>query len=245
MMAEYTLDDLLHLVRGDDLALLRLDAAQGDGATMTKGHTCRTSVSLVMMTTGTTHEPFQLDIVEGLEEILVIHLELTLLQALVGDPDVLIVVTYLVGMGVETTVGGDDAVAVEVIVAGRILAVVATIGEDLTTRDRALVAHALIYEVPDITTLILRILTHQVPVLLEATHGVTHGVGILTLDERTGVVALRVGLAALVAIVHRTEDVGLAVLTCLLKLAGTGLVGSLHPVVGLLEVRTVASLVAQ
>ena len=83
---------------------------------MTKGHTCRTSVSLVMMTTGTTHEPFQLDIVEGLEEILVIHLELTLLQALVGDPDVLIVVTYLVGMGVETTVGGDDAVAVEVIV---------------------------------------------------------------------------------------------------------------------------------
>ena len=197
------------------------------------------------MTASTANEPFKLQVVEGLEEVLVVDLELTSLEVNVLHPHVLIVVTHLVGMRIETAVGGDDAVAVEVIVRGGILAVVATIGEDGATRDGALVAHTLVHEVPDVATLILRILAYQVPVLLEATHGVTHSVGILTLDEWTGVVALRVGLAALVAIVHRTEDIGLAVLTSLLKLAGTGLVGSLHPVVGLLEVGTVASLVAQ
>ena len=148
-------------------------------------------------------------------------------------------------MGVQSTVRGNDAVAVEVIVAGRILAVVATIGKDGTPRDRTLVAHTLIHEVPDITALILRIFAHQIPIFLEATHRVAHGVSIFTLDQRTRIIVLRISLAALVAVVHGTEDVGLAVLTSLLKLAGTSLVGSLHPVVGLFKVRTIAGLIAQ
>ena len=149
------------------------------------------------------------------------------------------------GMGVQTAVGGDDAVAVEVIVGGGILAVVATVGEDGATGDGALVAHTLVHKVPDVAALILRILAHQVPVLLEATHRVTHSVGILTLDERTGIVTLRVPLATAIVVIHRAEDVGLAVLSGLLELAGTRWVGGLHPVVRLLEVRTVTGLVAE
>ena len=148
-------------------------------------------------------------------------------------------------MGIETAVGGDDTVAVEVVVGGGIAAVVATIGEDLLASDLALVAQTLIDEVPDIAALVFRMLADEVPVLLETAHRVTHGVGILALDQRTGIVALGVFLAVLVAIVHRTEDIGLALTACLFVLhRARGVVG-LHPVVALLEVRTVAGFVAQ
>ena len=69
--------------------------------------------------------------------------------------------------------------------------------------------------------------------------------GILTLYQRTGIVALGILFTVLIAIIHRTEDVRFSIAAGLLILAGTRLVVSLHPVVGLLEIRTVASLVAQ
>ena len=93
-------------------------------------------------------------------------------------------------MRIQATVWCDDTITVEVIVGSRILTVVATIGKDGASCHRTLVAHTLIHEVPDIATLIFRILTYQVPVFLETTHGVTHGVGIFTLDEWTGIAAL-------------------------------------------------------
>ena len=69
--------------------------------------------------------------------------------------------------------------------------------------------------------------------------------GILTLYERTWVVASCIFLAVGVVVVHRAEDVGLAVLPGLLILHGAGVVGRLHPVVCLLEVWPVAGLVAK
>ena len=245
MMTQYAGNGLLHLLVSNHLALLGLDAADVDGATVSEGHTCGTIGALMMMTSCATYEPLQFHIVEGLEEVLVVNLKLTSLQIHILYPDVLIVVAHLIGMGIQPAVWGDDTVAVEVIVAGGILAVVATVCEYLATRDGALVAHTLIHEVPDIAALILRILAHQIPIFLEATHRVAHGVSIFTLDQRTRIIVLRISLAALVAVVHGTEDVGLAVLTSLLKLAGTSLVGSLHPVVGLFKVRTIAGLIAQ
>ena len=245
MVTQHSLDHLLHGLDGDDLTLLRGNAIDSDGATMTEGHALGT-VAIVMMTCrGASDKPLEFEVVEGLEEVLVVDLDLTVLQALVGDPHVLIVVAHLVGMGIETAIGGDDTVAVEVVVGGGIAAVVATIGEDLFASDLALVAQTLIDEVPDIAALVFRMLADEVPVLLETAHRVTHGVGILALDQRTGIVALGVFLAVLVAIVHRTEDIGLALTTCLFVLhRARGVVG-LHPVVALLEVRTVAGFVAQ
>ena len=82
--------------------------------------------------------------------------------------------------------------------------------------------------------------------------------GILALDKGLHVIstshrgALIVGclilgilLAVLIAHIHRTEDIGLALELGTLILTGAGLVESLHPVVGLLEVRTIACFVAQ
>ena len=73
-------------------------------------------------------------------------------------------------MGIQSTVWSNDTITVEVIVRSRILAVVATVSEDGATCDGALVTHALIHEVPDISTLIFGVLTNEIPVLLEATH---------------------------------------------------------------------------
>ena len=59
------------------------------------------------------------------EEIFVAHANLALLQVDGLSPDVLILVSHLVSVGIELTVGAYDAVAVEVVVR-RILAVVVT-----------------------------------------------------------------------------------------------------------------------
>ena len=68
---------------------------------------------------------------------------------------------------------------------------------------------------------------------------------IFALDERTWIVALRVSLATAISVVHRTEDVGLAILSCLLVLYWASLVDRLHKVVGILEVLAISGLVAK
>ena len=68
---------------------------------------------------------------------------------------------------------------------------------------------------------------------------------ILTLDVWLGAIALAITLALLVTDVHRTVDVGLAVVSATLILRRTGRIACLHPVVSLLEVDAVAALVTQ
>ena len=148
-------------------------------------------------------------------------------------------------MRIQATVWRNDTVTVEVVVAGRITSIVTTIGKDFLAGDRALVTNTLVYEVPDITTLILRILADQIPILLESTHRVTHGVGILTLDVWLGTIALAVAFALLVTYVHRTVDISLAVISATLILHRAGLVVSLDPIVSLFEVDAITTLITQ
>ena len=216
---------------------------------MSEGHTLRT-VAFMMLCTCTTNKPLQLHVVESLEEVLVVNLKASFLQALISNPCILVVVTYLVGMRVQTAIGGDDTVTVKVVVAGGIAAIVATISKYLLTSNLTLIAQTLIHKVPDVATLIVRLLTDQVPVLLKATHRVTHGVSIFALYQwllnlTASSFALSVFLAPVVISIHRAVNISLTLYTSLLKLTGTCLVVSLHPVVGLLKVRTVTSLVTQ
>ena len=69
--------------------------------------------------------------------------------------------------------------------------------------------------------------------------------GIFALDQRTGIIALGILLTVLIAEIHRTEDIGLPVLMCLLILHGTCIIEGFHPVVSLLEVWTIACLITQ
>ena len=187
----------------------------------------------------------QVQVINVLEEILVIDIERTVLCIKILDPDVLENILNLIRMRIQTAVRSDDTVAVEVVVTGRIAAVVATIGKDFLTGDRTLVTQALVNKVPDVTTLVLRILANQVPILLETTLRVTHGVGILTLDIWLGTIALAIVLAFLITDVHRTVDISLAVVSATLILCRAGLIARLHPVVSLLEVDAVAALITQ
>ena len=147
-------------------------------------------------------------------------------------------------MGIQSAVWGNNTVAVEVIVAGRITSVVTAIGEDFLARNLALVAQTLIDKVPDVSALELRILADELPVLLEAAHGVTHCMSILALNERKRAVALAVFLAVPVVHIHWAENVRLAPMSGLLILYWAHLVISLDPVVALLKVRPVAGLIA-
>ena len=100
----------------------------------------------------------QVQVIDILEEVLVIDIERTILCIKVLDPDVLENILNLIRMRIQTAVRGKDTVAVEVVIAGRIASVVATIGKDFLAGDRTLVAQPLVNEVPDVTTLVLRIL---------------------------------------------------------------------------------------
>ena len=243
MVSQHALDGLLQRLVSNRLALLGSDAADVRLAAVSEGHTLR-AIAVVVAVSCATDKPLQLQVIERLEEVLIVNLEATLLESFVRHPHVLVVVAHLVGVGVQSAVRSNDAVAVEVMVRGRIATVVTTVGEYLLARNLALVAQSLVYEVPDVAALIFRILADDVPILLETTYRVTHGVRILTLYQRTGIVRLGIFLTVFVAHVHRTEDVGLAPVASLLILHRTRGVVSLDPVVHLFKVWTVAGLVA-
>ena len=162
-------------------------------------------------------------------------------------------------MRVQLAVWTDDTIAVEVVVARVVIVVITTIG--IFYLANLLVAHllrvdahrlhdvavqALVNEVPVETALVDRVLANQVPVFLEVTTRVAHGVVVLTLDEwHLAVRVLAVVLTVLHRVVHRAEDVGALALTCLLILYRTACVLTLHPLVGVEEVVAHHRLVAQ
>ena len=118
------------------------------------------------------------------EEVFVIHTD----DAFIGIhhfcPNVLVVVAHLIHVRVRHTVRADQTIVTEILVAGIKLIEVSTIRINhfaiLFPTDR------LINKVPDKATLILRILTNDVPILFESALGVTHRMSIFALYERLG-----------------------------------------------------------
>ena len=108
-----------------------------------------------------------MQVVNILKEILIIDIESTIHGIQILDPYILMPILDFVGMRIQTAVWSNDTIAIEVVVAGRITSIVATIGKDFLTGNRTLVTQTLIYKVPDVSTLILRIFANQIPVLLE------------------------------------------------------------------------------
>ena len=133
--------------------------------------------------------PYHLVVAQVAEEVLVIDFHgLRLGELALGlCPDVLVLIGHLEGVRVQLAVGTDDAVAVEVVVRGVVAVVVAAVGiVDLVQVGILLVADAvqlgqrgrehlgiglavqgLVDEVPDVAALILRVLAHELPVLLQ------------------------------------------------------------------------------
>ena len=176
------------------------------------------------------------------EEVLVIHAHAAVREF---RPDVLVPVAHLVHVRVGDAVRADEAVVAEVLVGGVVAVEVAAVGID-GHPVLVLPPQGLVHEVPDEAALVLGVLPHEVPVLLETAFGIAHRVGILALDE--GLDGVGIGgilLAAAVIQVHRAVDVRLAGQVGLLVLAGAGRILGLHPVIATVESRAVAGLVAE
>ena len=78
-------------------------------------------------------------------------------------------ILHLIGVRIQATIRSDNTVAIEIIIACRITTIVATIGIYVLTCYRTLIAQTLVNEVPNVATLIFRILAYKIPILLEAT----------------------------------------------------------------------------
>ena len=102
----------------------------------------------------------------------------------------------------------------------------------------------LVNKVPDKSTLIFRILTDDVPVFFESTHGVTHRMRVFALDKRFVDIAFTIFDTLVIIIVHRAENVGEFTRSCLLVLYGTCLVFVLDPSVAMFEVRSHTCLIS-
>ena len=185
------------------------------------------------------------------EEVLIVYAYFALLGIHHLSPDVLILVGYLIGMRIELTVRTDDTITVEVVVARVVIVVIATIAifylAELfiahllrildSHRLQELAVQALVNEIPVETTLEDWILAYQVPVFLQVTARITHGMVVLALDERHRTVrVLRILFTSTYRIVHRAEDIGTLASVSLLILNRTTLVLTLDPLVSLQEV---------
>ena len=159
--------------------------------------------------------------------------------------NILINATYFVCVGIGYAIWADETIVAEVLVTGIRGVEVATVGINHASAF-ACPADRLIDEVPDKATLVFGIFADDVPVLLEATLRVTHGVSIFALNQRFGAVAvLTVLLTTAIATVHGTVDVGLACRSGLFILHGARGIHCLHTVIGRLEVGAIAGLIAQ
>ena len=85
-------------------------------------------------------------------------------------------------MSLRCAVGGNDTVAVEGIVGGIVVVVVAAI-EERHLSVALVTSYALVYKVPNETSLVLAVGACQVPILLKSAHRVAHSVGIFALYE--------------------------------------------------------------
>ena len=162
-------------------------------------------------------------------------------------------------MRIELTVGTYDSIAVEIVVAGVVFVIVATVGvfylpQLLVAHGFCLDAHRLLWmamqclvdEVPVETALEDGILTHKRPIVAQIATRVAHGVVVLTLYKR--LVARRilaVCLAVFHRIIHRAVNIGSITMACLLILHRTALVLTLDPLVSLHEVVAHHGLIAQ
>ena len=118
------------------------------------------------------------------KEVLIVHFDFSRRSILESSPNVLIAVAYLIHMRIRYPVRAYETIVTEILVADIIAVEITAIGIDhLAVLSRP--SYRLIYEVPDEASLVLRILSYKIPVLLETALGIAHRVSVLALYQRT------------------------------------------------------------
>ncbi len=179
------------------------------------------------------------------EEVFIEHIDFTVLQVGRSSPDVLIDMPYFIHVRIGNTVRANQTIITEVTVAGIKTVKVTTIGINHLAV-LSCPTYRLIDKIPDEATLVFGILANQIPIFFKTSFRVSHGMSIFTLNQGFchGII-LTVFLTSVIAIVHRAIDICLTCFTGLFILYGTARVFCLYPIVGGLEVRTIAGFVAK
>ena len=107
---------------------------------------------------------------------------------------------------------------------------------------------ALVHPIPDATTLQLLVGLNHVPIVLHAAHTVAHRVAVFHHDKRTMIYAIKTFIHKLLQIlragIHQANNISVAVVDGSFVCHGARGVAVFHPVVGVFEVHTIATLVA-
>ena len=139
-------------------------------------------------------------------------------------------------------VGCHDAIVAEVRVRGVVIVAVASI--DTHGASVQLVIDTLINPVPDEAALGTRFLAYLVPIFLESTHRIAHGMCIFRLDDRARIVEIKVTFHVVGIVVLRAEDIGVILKNRTLILHQARRILLLQPVIDSHEIHTIACLVA-
>ncbi len=179
------------------------------------------------------------------EKVFVVHVKHSLGKVCRGGVDALHHTSHLVHVRIGHTVGAYEPIVAEIYVGSVKTVEVAAVAVNLHTV-LAFPAGRLVNEVPDKSALKVGIFSEKVPVLLEASFGVAHCVGVLALNHRFGHIGtFAVFLHLLVADVHGAVDVGVVGIAAAFVLNRAAGVFGFHPFICVHKVGTVAALVAE
>ena len=181
---------------------------------------------------------------EVTEKVLVIYAVGFIFTLDRSNPDILVIIFHLVSMGIGYAVRADESVVAEIVVGGIETVEIPAI-DIYGVTILIFPAQRLVNEVPDISALQFGILADHVPVFLETAFAVTHCMGILTLNQRTGIIAFGILLGIFGRGIHRAVDVGMLCQSGALILHGTAAVDTLYLVVGRYEIFTVTGFVTE
>ena len=191
------------------------------------------------------HFPLQITARKVTEEVFVEYINFSTLQIGRSCPDILIDTSYLVHMRIGYAVGTDKTIVTEIDIAGIKAVEVTAIGiNHLTVLTGP--TNGLVYKIPNETTLIFGIFANHIPIFFETAFRITHGMRILTLNERSvHRIILTIFQTIVISIIHRTEYIGLSCLSGLFVLHGTARVFRFHPVISRFKVRPITGFITQ
>ena len=116
----------------------------------------------------------------------------------------------------------------------------------IPTPIRVYLTERLVYPVPHATALCHRIIFEHIPILLQATYAVAHGVHVFAKNERTvNIFLCQIGFDFIDTAVHPAINIGVIILLGTFVLNGTILFYRFQPVIGTFEVNSVSGFVTQ
>ncbi len=147
-------------------------------------------------------------------------------------------------MWMERTVGGNQSIGTEIgVVDNAHKSHITTVCPVLMSFVICLGKH-LIHPVPDKATLQLVVFINQVPIILEVTLTITHGMGILTENQRTSITLIDMTTQRPNTSIHRTIYIRLGIIATTLILYRTCLVHRLSHIIEFLEVWSISTFVS-